>query len=183
MRAKPLCSARLTLLPLDTSDAQELWEVVDASRGSLEPWLPWVSYHQDVGSAIHFADASVADWEQGRAARFAIRCQPDGRLSGVVGLESCVAMHRSCEIGYWLRHDATGKGLMTEAARMCMQFAFKRVGVHRLRVAAATTNHPSLRVIARLGFQFEGVARHAEWCYGRWLDHATFSVLEHEWIG
>jgi ribosomal-protein-serine acetyltransferase len=55
------------------------------------------------------------------------------------------------------------------------------VGIHRLCVAAATDNHPSLRVIARLGFHFEGVARHAEWCDGRWLDHAVFSLLDHEW--
>jgi hypothetical protein len=25
------------------------------------------------------------------------------------------------------------------------------------------------------------VARHAEWVAGRWLDHAVFAVLEHEW--
>lgn len=183
MRARPLCSPRLTLLPLDTADAEDFLEVVESSRSWLEPWLPWVPYQQDVASAIRFTDAAVMDWEQGRAARFAIRSQPDGRFAGVVGLESCVVLHRSGELGYWLRHDATGQGLMTVAARMCMQFAFKRVGVHRLRVAAATTNHPSLRVIARLGFHFEGVARHAEWCHGRWLDHAVFSLLEHEWIG
>ncbi len=50
-----------------------------------------------------------------------------------------------------------------------------------IRVAAATDNHASLRVIARLGFRFEGIARHAEWCDGRWLDHASFALLEHEW--
>ncbi len=183
MRANPLRSERLTLRPIDTSDAEELWQVIESSRSSLEPWLPWVPYQQDLESSVRFAEASAVDWDQGRATRFGIRQQPDDQLVGVVGLESCVAMHRSCELGYWLSHGATGKGLMTEAARLCMVFAFKRIGVHRLRVAAATTNHPSLRVIARLGFQFEGVARHAEWCYGRWLDHAVFSVLEQEWIG
>jgi ribosomal-protein-serine acetyltransferase len=46
-----------------------------------------------------------------------------------------------------------------------------------VRVAAATDNHPSLAVIARLGFRFEGIAREAERCHGRWLDHALFSLL------
>jgi ribosomal-protein-serine acetyltransferase len=44
-------------------------------------------------------------------------------------------------------------------------------------VAAATDNHPSLAVIRRLGFRFEGIAREAERCNGRWLDHAVFGML------
>jgi ribosomal-protein-serine acetyltransferase len=32
-------------------------------------------------------------------------------------------------------------------------------------------------VIRRLGFRFEGIARQAERCNGRWLDHAVFALL------
>ncbi len=145
---------------------------------------------------MRFAEASVADWDSGRSLRFAIRSATGrsatgrsaaggsatgGRLLGVVGLESCVEMHRSCDLGYWLRQEAAGAGLMTEAAALCVDFGFRTMGMHRMRVAAATDNHPSLGVIRRLGFHFEGIARHAEWCDGRWLDHAIFSLLEHEW--
>jgi len=49
--------------------------------------------------------------------------------------------------------------------------------VHRVRCAAATDNAPSLRVIARLNFRFEGIARQAEWVGSRWLDHALFARL------
>ena len=66
---------------------------------------------------------------------------------------------------------------MTEAARGCLEFAFRHMGAHRVRVAAATDNHRSLHVIGRLGFRFEGVARQAEWCDGRWLDHASFALV------
>ena len=45
------------------------------------------------------------------------------------------------------------------------------------RVAAATDNHASLSVIRRLGFRFEGIARQAEKCAGRWLDHAIFGMI------
>ncbi len=66
---------------------------------------------------------------------------------------------------------------MTEAARAAVQFAFERLAVHRMRCAAATDNHASLRVIARLGFRFEGIARQAEFVGSRWLDHAVFARL------
>jgi ribosomal-protein-serine acetyltransferase len=86
-------------------------------------------------------------------------------------------MHRSCELGYWLTDGASGRGHMTEAASAALEFAFARVGAHRVRIAAATDNHRSLAVISRLGFRFEGIAREAEWCDGRWLDHAVFAFL------
>jgi ribosomal-protein-serine acetyltransferase len=52
------------------------------------------------------------------------------------------------------------------------------MSVHRVRVAAATDNHASIAVIRRLGFHFEGIAREAERCHGRWLDHAVFALID-----
>jgi len=186
IRESPPGTERLVLHPVDPGDAAELWEVVDGSRSWLQPWLPWVPFQQNAESTMRFAEASVADWDSGRSLRFAIRSAAggsaaSGRLLGVVGLEACVEMHRSCDLGYWLRQEAAGTGLMTEAAALCVDFGFRTMGMHRMRVAAATDNHPSLGVIRRLGFHFEGIGRHAEWCDGRWLDHAIFSLLEHEW--
>jgi ribosomal-protein-serine acetyltransferase len=66
---------------------------------------------------------------------------------------------------------------MTEAGRAVLEWAFGSVNAHRVRVAAATDNHQSLAVIRRLGFRFEGIARQAERCNGRWLDHAVFALL------
>lgn len=183
LRAQPLQGQRVVLLPVDVADASDIWDAVESSRSWLQPWLPWVPFQQNPEAAVRFAQASAADWDQGRAVRMIIRLRSNGSMVGVVGLESCVAMHRSCELGYWLRKDASGGGLMTEAATLCLDFGFRRMKAHRIRVAAATTNHRSLRVIARLGFHYEGGARHAEWCDGRWLDHAVFSLLEHEWTG
>jgi ribosomal-protein-serine acetyltransferase len=181
LRARPLQSERLILLPTEVPDAPELWQVVSTSRQWLQPWLPWVPFQKNVESSTRFAEASTADWDAGRALRFTIRERVGGQLLGIVGLEACVEMHRSSDLGYWLRKEASGRGYMTEAARLCLDFAFRTLRVHRMRIAAATGNHASLRVIARLGFQFEGIARHAEWCDGRWLDHSVFSMLDHEW--
>lgn len=181
MFAHPLHTERLRLTPVDLSDAGELWQVVEGSRRWLQAWLPWVPFQENRESSLRFTEASVGDWDNGRALRFCIRARAGGQLLGVVGLEACVEMHRSCDLGYWLRQEAARMGYMTEAAARCIEFGFGTLGVHRLRVAAATENHASLRVISRLGFHFEGVARHAEWCDGRWLDHAVFSILDHEW--
>jgi ribosomal-protein-serine acetyltransferase len=177
LRSDPIVSERTLLSPIDPSDGAELWEVIEGSRWHLERWLPWVPFNNTPEASHRYANACANDWDAGRAVRFGIRDRQSGALLGVVGLDSCVHLHRSCELGYWLRRDASGRGLMTEAANECVRFAFTRLGVHRIRCAAATENHASLRVIGRLNFKLEGIARQAEYVGSRWVDHAVFSRL------
>lgn len=175
--ARPILTERLALRPIDAADGQDLWFAVDGSRATLKRYLPWVHFHGDITASMRFTEACMLDWDQGRAFRFVVRDRERSRMLGVVGLESLIHMHRSCELGYWLTDAASGRGHMTEAAHAALDFAFARVGAHRVRIAAATDNHRSLAVISRLGFRFEGIAREAEWCDGRWLDHAVFALL------
>ena len=177
LRHRPLDTQRLQLTPVEPADASDLWNAVDTSRAHLEKWLPWVPFNTDQDASYRYADASAQDWDNARACRFGIRDKKSRRLYGVVGLEAFAHLHQSVELGYWLRTDATGNGYMTEAARATVLWAFKRLNAHRVRVAAATDNFASLGVIRRLGFRFEGIARQAERCHGRWLDHAVFGLL------
>jgi ribosomal-protein-serine acetyltransferase len=177
LRSVPLKGDGFVLSPLEPADGPELWDIVNGSRAHLQRWLPWVPFNSSLEASQRYAEASAADWDAGRAVRFAIRDGKGGTMLGVVGLDCCIHLHRSCDLGYWLRRDAVGRGLMTRAASLCMQFAFNRVGIHRIRCAAATDNHKSLAVIARLQFRFEGIARCAEFVDSRWIDHALFSRL------
>jgi ribosomal-protein-serine acetyltransferase len=177
LKSRPLTTERLMLAPIDGSDARDMWNAVEASRSHLEPWLPWVPFNVDLDASFRYGEASAADWDAGRACRLAIRERATKRFIGVVGLEAIAHLHESAELGYWLRVDTTGQGYMTEAARALLSWAFGPMRAHRIRVAAATDNHASLGVIRRLGFRFEGIAREAERCHGRWLDHAVFSLL------
>jgi ribosomal-protein-serine acetyltransferase len=177
LRNSPITSPRLALTPLEHADGKDLWLAIENSRHHLQRWLPWVPYNDSEEASQRFVAGSASDWDSGRALRFIIRDGSSNQLLGLVSFDNCVHLHRSCELGYWLAQTACGKGYMTEAAAACLQFAFHRAGVHRVRCAAATTNYRSLAVIGRLGFQFEGIARQAEFVDARWVDHAVFSRL------
>ena len=177
LRVRPLETPRLLLSPIEAADARDLWLAVEASRAQLEPWLAWVPFNADPDASYRYADASAIDWDNARACRFAIRERSSRKFLGVVGLESFAHLHQSVELGYWLRTEMTRQGYMSEAADVVIRWAFRSLNAHRIRVAAATGNHASLAVIRRLGFHFEGVAREAERCSGRWLDHAVFALL------
>jgi ribosomal-protein-serine acetyltransferase len=177
LRRNAIETPRCVLVPIEVTDGPELWDAVEGSRWHLERWLPWVPFNNTRDASLRYAEACALDWDAGRAVRFAIRERKTRELLGVVGLDSCIHLHRACELGYWLRRDATGRGYMTEGALAALDFAFARMGVHRVRCAAATDNVASLRVISRLSFRFEGIARQAELVGSRWLDHALFARL------
>src|SRR3954466_13709071 len=145
IRRSPLETSRVVLVPLELGDGSELWDAVEGSRWHLERWLPWVPFNNAPEASMRYAEACALDWDAGRAARFAVRDRVTNELLGVVGLDSCVHLHRACELGYWLRREVTGRGLMTGAAQPCLDFAFRRRGVPRVRCPAATDNAPSLR--------------------------------------
>jgi ribosomal-protein-serine acetyltransferase len=183
LRQRPLDTPRLVLTPVEPADASALWFAVDSSRAHLEKWLPWVPFNTDMDASWRYCEASASDWDHTRALRFSIRERSTRRFLGVVGLESVAHLHQSADLGYWLRADAARRGYMSEAARATVQWAFKRLSAHRIRVAAATDNVASLGVIRKLGFHFEGIAREAERCQQRWLDHALFALLSRDPVG
>ena len=179
----PLTTPRLLLRPLDLRDAKQLHRAVEESREYLAPWLPWVAHYKDVASAQKLVQSSALEWDQHQAFRFAIYPRNASGLLGVVALELIRPAHACADLGYWLRQNVQGQGVMTEASQELLKTAFEQWGFHRIAVAAATSNHPSLAVIARLGFRFEGIAREAEFCAGRWLDHARFGMLARDFPG
>lgn len=174
---QPLQSRRAILEPIVASSHRKLFRAVEDSRKFLEPWLPWVPYNDSVEASLRYAEACESDWRAGVALRFTIRLKNEPEVIGVITLESISDLHRSCDLGYWLRKAFTGRGLMTEVAKVLLEFAFENIHFHRIRCAAATDNIPSQRVIERLGFQREGVAREAERVGGRWASHVVYSRL------
>ena len=101
MRSSPVRTERLVLRPIEPVEAPDLWEAIESSRWHLEQWLPWVPYNTTPEAVARFAEACAADWDAGRAVRFVIRDRRSRELHGVVGLDSCVHIHRACELGYF----------------------------------------------------------------------------------
>jgi ribosomal-protein-alanine N-acetyltransferase len=59
------------------------------------------------------------------------------------------------EIGWWLAPAWWGRGLATEAARTALADAFERVGLDRIHSVAMPANTASIRIMQKLGLEFE----------------------------
>lgn len=169
---------RTVLRSLASADAEPLFALVDRNRAYLRAWLPWVDAVREVGQIRGFV-ASVGERERaGESLELGI--EHDGELAGVCGFRRIDPDNRTAELGYWLRADRQGKGIVTASCRACVRHGFESLGLNRIELAAATGNAPSRRVADRLGFRLEGVLREAGWLYDHFVDHAVYARLRGE---
>ncbi len=84
---------------------------------------------------------------------------------------------QACTLGYWMGHRHAGRGHMTEAVRGAVRFAFSDLALHRVEAACLPNNEPSRRLLERVGFQHEGLARAYLKINGSWADHLLYAVL------
>jgi ribosomal-protein-alanine N-acetyltransferase len=87
---------------------------------------------------------------------------------------------QACTLGYWMGQRHAGKGHMTEAVRGALRFAFSELALHRVEAACLPNNEPSRRLLERVGFQPEGLARAYLKINGAWADHLLYAALSND---
>lgn len=111
-----------------------------------------------------------------------IELKSAGQLIGTCGYSRWDRQHHRAEIGYDMWPDYWGQGLMPEALQALIQFGFDEMQLNRVEATTHTENQRSQRVLARLGFQKEGLLREFYCRDGIYNDQVQFSLLKSEWI-
>jgi ribosomal-protein-serine acetyltransferase len=168
----------LTLEPVAPSHAPEIFSITSAERPRLRVWLPWVDKTRRVADSRAAARSCRANARAGKELRFVLKRR--GRIVGLIGLSLDLANLKG-SVGYWLREEATGKGLATAACRRLIAHAFRELRLNRVKIRCGTGNARSRGVPERLGLKLEGILRQAERIGDRFVDHAVYSVLASEW--
>ena len=170
-----LTTERLTLVATELSHTTGLTDAILASLDELRPWMAWAASPSLEQTRI-FAASAEDGWERNTGWTFTIL--HGGSPAGTVGIDCYQAMLDQAQIGYWIRSDLAGQGLMKEAARAVVEFAFVDLGLHRLELHASPDNIASVRVAESLGFQREGVARDIAKNAHGFYDCTVFGLLK-----
>ncbi|MFD6422357.1 GNAT family N-acetyltransferase [Streptomyces sp. NPDC060198] len=167
------------LCPLEVWQAEEFLAHMDRARPALDPWIPFASRATDLPSARallqRYADQQAAD--TGRL--YGIRL--DGVLVGGVMFRIFDAEEGNCEVGCWLEPDAAGRGLVTRAVHLLVDWAVDVRSMHRIEWHVSSGNARSIAVARRLGMTRDGVMRESYPYHGERHDTEIWSVLAPEW--
>ena len=89
----------------------------------------------------------------------------------------------ACNVGYSLSQTAQGRGVMTRALRMAVEYMFSIQNLHRIMAGYMPRNKRSESVLKRLEFTQEGLAKDYLLINGKWEDHVLTSLTNANWKG
>ncbi|HLJ93361.1 MAG TPA: GNAT family protein [Gemmataceae bacterium] len=80
-------------------------------------------------------------------------------------------IHRLGEVGILIgEKDCWGKGYATEAIKLCVEYAFNRLNLHKLTAGCYANNEGSTRTFEKAGFVHEGLRKQHCFCDGTYVD-------------
>jgi len=113
---------------------------------------------------------------------FVIALKRGDRVIGEAGLLRMFRPWRATDMTIIIgEKDAWGKGYGTEAGRLLLDYAFKRLGFHRISIGVVGFNKRALRFWENLGFKKEGVHRDGYYYNNEYSDFIMMSILEDEY--
>ncbi|MFB5679211.1 GNAT family N-acetyltransferase [Paenibacillus terreus] len=172
-------SQGIFLRPLRMEDAPTLLDLRCANKDYLAPFEPLreESFFTLAGQQ-QFLMQRMQSEESGSGCQFGIFTMEDDRLIGTIAVSNIVrGVAQYADVGYMMAQSEQGKGHMTAAVKLIVQYSFKGLGLHRLQAATLLHNKGSQRVLEKAGFQEEGIARKMLCINGEWQDHRRFALL------
>lgn len=172
-------SDHLELRLPELSFSEELFTIVDKQRSHLRTWLSWIDKTQSVNHVLEFLK-NLKAFNQGgqKLTTFIFK---ENILVGSIALVKIDKKHRFVEIGYWLREDYQGNGIITRSCKRLIDYTFKTMEINRIVIKIAKPNIKSLAIPQKLGFIHEGTLREALYINEEYFDLEIFSLLRKEW--
>ncbi len=179
MFVKSLGTDGAELRPLEPWQAEEFFAHIERGREFIGQHIGFADAAKDLESARTllqgYADKAATD--TGRIYGIWL----DDKLVGGVLFRVMDVPQGRAEVGCWLEPSATGRGLVTRAAKVLIDWAIRERGMHRVEWLVSSQNAPSIAVARRLGMTRDGVLRSYHVHRGVRQDLEVWSVLAPEW--
>jgi len=176
-----LATTRLQLTPLTIRDLEAVWPSV--SDPTVSEHMSW-NTHTDKEETLRFLERIESDLVSEKAITWGVRSRDE--FCGIFSIINILRSHRALrydrgELAYWCSPEHQLKGIMTEAGRSVIEFAFIKLGLNRLVVGHHLNNVASQKLIERLGFKPIGIEHQAFIKDGPWIDIRTYELLARDY--
>lgn len=174
---KTLETERLILRSFQETDLNDFYEY--AKNPHIGPNAGWPP-HESIKGSKQILNMFMEEDDV-----WALVYRDNNKVIGSIGLHK--DRLRSTEdikmLGYVLSEEYWGRGLVAEASKAAIAYAFEELGVQLVTVHHYPYNLQSRRVIEKCGFVYEGTLRHATKLYdGRTYDLMCYSLNKEEWM-
>jgi ribosomal-protein-alanine N-acetyltransferase len=177
-----LKSKRLILRVIDETYADKVVDYFKRNKEFLEGWEP--KRKKEFYTLKYQRNQLLNDltsMNEGNMLKLWIFPKSDDKIIGSIAFNNIVrGCFQSCYLSYRLDKDEVNKGYMTEALKESIDFLFKEFRLHRIEANIIPENKASLRVVEKLGFHKEGLAKKYLKINGKWKDHLRMVLLNED---
>ena len=142
-------TSRLILRPWCEDDAEDLYTYAsDPEVGPPAGWPP----HTSVENSLEIIRTVLSAPET-----YAVCLKESGKPIGSIGFHrnDLAEQDDEYELGYWIGKPFWGQGLIPEASREMLRYAFEDLGTNRIWCGYYDGNEKSRRVQEKLGFVYQ----------------------------
>ena len=127
-------------------------------------------------------DAFLRRSEQETNECFLICRNEDRAIAGMINLSQIFrGSFQNAYLGYGLGVKFTGQGLITEAIKLILKYAFTDLRLHRVEANVQPHNTTSIAVLQKTNFTKEGFSRKYLKVGGRWRDHERWAIIAEDY--
>ena len=178
---KKLVGDRIYLSPKGTSDEE------------VEKFTEWMNDFQVTDFTGRSAQTTTLDgekeWLENSAknteiSNFNMIELKDNKLIGTIGLEHFNWIERSAVLGIFIGDkDFRSNGYGTEAIKMLLEYGFKYLNLHSIRLDLLSINERAHKCYLKCGFKDTGCSREEIFLNGKYYDKLHMDILENEFEG
>lgn len=101
----------------------------------------------------------------------------NGEAAGFFWIMDIVRRHKAI-IGYGLKKEFRGKGIGTKALKMISNYAFNKYKLVRLWTKTRDFNKPSIRILQKAGFKYEGTMKKSNLRDGKFRNDTIWGKIK-----
>lgn len=172
---------RLIIRPWQSSDAASCYEYAkDPQVGPIAGW----PVHTSVENSREIIEQVLSAPET-----YAVCLKQDNKAVGSIGLligehSNIEIPSNEAEIGYWIGVPFWGQGLIPEAVKKLMRYAFEELQMKKLWCGYFDGNEKSKRVQEKCGFRYQYTVKDKEWpLMGDVRTEHITCITKEEWLG
>ena len=174
-----LVTKRLQLRKFTFDDVP--WMFAYASDPHTTKYLTW-NTHQKIRDSEEYIGYITQRYNWDQAGDWGIESKEAGHVIGSCGF-NIVDNHNKCgQIGYVLKREYWGQGIISEAIERVLDFAFQEIRLERVEALVVPENKASERVLQKTGMHYEGLLQRRLLIRGEYSDAKLYAIVKSDFL-
>ena len=172
---KIIKTRKFILRPISPDDAKDLAR--NMNNWNIIRNLSQIPFPYELKHARQFARKMEKEMSRENTQNYVMVIEINNEVVGAIGAHKIIHGHKA-DMGYWLAEKCWGNGIMPDAVKKFMVHIFVEFKLHRIYSEIYSHNQPSMRVMEKVGMQFEGIKRKGALKDGKYIDCHVFAKVK-----